>query len=432
MKIIRYPQKSKWQDILRRPLMDFKIIEKKIKPVLDSIRLNGDAALKKYTSQFDGVKLDNFKVSEEEIAAAVNLVDKKLKNAIKIAKKNIRLFHESQIEKVKKITIQKGVTCWRKSVPISKVGLYIPGGKSPLFSTVLMLGIPAKIANCTEIIICSPPGKEGSINPVILYTAQLVGISKIFKAGGAQAIGAMGYGTETIPAVNKIFGPGNQYVTAAKQLVNLNGVAIDFPAGPSELMVIADNTAIPSFIASDLLSQAEHGADSQVLLVTDNPKLLGNVKLELDRQLDKLPRKSMAFESFENIKLILLNSIDEAVELANKYSPEHLILSVKNLNTISKMIFNAGSVFLGNYSPESAGDYASGTNHTLPTNGYANVYGGVSLDSFMKKITFQKINRNGLKDLGPVIETMAAAEGLEAHRWAVNIRLNNLKNIENE
>jgi len=429
MKIIRYPQKSKWQNILKRPLMDFKIIEKKIKPILDSICLNGDAALKKYTSQFDGVKLENIKVSEEEIAAAVNLVDEKLKNAIKIAKRNIWLFHESQIEKVKKITIQNGVTCWRKSVPILKVGLYIPGGKSPLFSTVLMLGIPAKIANCTEIIICSPPDKEGFINPVILYTAQLVGISKIFKAGGAQAIGAMAYGTETIPSVNKIFGPGNQYVTAAKQLVSLNGVAIDFPAGPSELMIIADNTAKPSFIASDLLSQAEHGVDSQVLLVTDSPELLENVKLELNSQLDKLPRKAMVSESLENSKLILLKSIDEAVELANGYSPEHLILSVKNPNTVSKMVLNAGSVFLGNYSPESAGDYASGTNHTLPTNGYANVYSGVSLDSFMKKITFQKITKEGLKNLGPVIETMAAAEGLEAHKRAVNIRLNNLENI---
>jgi histidinol dehydrogenase len=432
MEIIRNPEKKEWSNIIKRPVMSLDQIYNKVKPILEGVKLKGDTAVREYTVQFDGVYLEELQLDKEEKLTSIDKVISSLKEAIEEARKNIHLFHESQKEPVKKVKISEGVTCWRKSVPIEKVGLYVPGGSSPLFSTVLMLGIPAKIAGCQEIILCTPPNKNGNIHPAIIYTANMVGISKIFKVGGAQAIAAMSYGTETIPAVNKIFGPGNQYVTAAKQLVNQEGTVIDFPAGPSEVLVVADKTAVPEFIAADLLSQAEHGPDSQVILVTNSEKLIEQVKTELDLQLDNLPRRDIARESLGNSKLIYLKDQENIIDLVNLYAPEHLILSVENPEGIADKIINAGSVFLGNYTPESAGDYASGTNHTLPTDGYANVYGGVSLDSFIKKITFQEISKKGLLQLGPTIETMAAAEELDAHRLAVSIRLNQIKKNENE
>lgn len=424
METIRFPRREEWHNILKRPVQRFEVIREAVNPVLEAVRHEGDKALKRFTLQFDGVELNSIRVSQEDIRQAGQQVNAPLKKAIKTAYTNIFIFHESQKEPVKMIKTTDGVLCWRRSVPIEKIGLYIPGGGSPLFSTVLMLGIPAKIAGCSEIILCTPPNKEGGIHPAILYTAGLAGITNIFKVGGAQAIAAMAYSSETIPSVNKIFGPGNQYVTAAKQLVSQEGIAIDMPAGPSEVAVIADESANPDFIAADLLSQAEHGSDSQVMLITNNENLIKPVKEAVSRQLTHLPRRSSVEASLKNSKLILLENLDKAFDLVNVYAPEHLILMIKNPELKSEKVINAGSVFLGNYTPESAGDYASGTNHTLPTNGFAAAYSGVSLDSFVKKITFQKISKKGIEIIGPDIERMAEAEELEAHKQAVRIRLN--------
>lgn len=423
MNITLYPDKSEWQELLKRPEEDVSGLFETVRNVLNQIKVDGDEALKLYTSKFDGVDLDELQVSEAEIASACMQVSNELKDAIYKAKLNIETFHTSQISTLKKIDTQPGVTCWQKSVGIEKVGLYIPGGSAPLFSTVLMLAIPAKIAGCKEIVMCTPPNKNGEIDPAILYTASLVGVDKVFKLGGVQAVGAMAYGTESVSKVYKIFGPGNRFVTAAKQLVSLKEVAIDMPAGPSEVLVMADDSADASFVASDLLSQAEHGADSQVIFVTDSKVLLDEVIDEVATQLDLLPRKETAAKALENSQTILLKSIDEIVELSNQYAPEHLIMAVKNAEEVSAGVVNAGSVFLGNYTPESVGDYASGTNHTLPTHGYATAYSGVNLDSFIRKITFQEISPAGLKTLGPIVELMAAAEQLDAHKNAVTLRL---------
>jgi histidinol dehydrogenase len=391
--------------------------------MLNEIRQTGDAALQKYTLKFDGVDLIDFRVSENEINEAENLVDYELKSAIALAAANIVKFHSSQLTTLKKVETMPGVTCWQKSVPIEKVGLYIPGGTAPLFSTVLMLAIPAQIAGCREIVMCSPPDQQGKINPAILYAAKISGISKIYKLGGVQAIGAMAYGTQTVPKTWKIFGPGNQYVVAAKQLVSIADVAIDMPAGPSEVLVLADETANPAFVASDLLSQAEHGADSQVVLVTGLSETANKVLEEIKIQLEKLPRKQTAAKALENSVSIVLGKTGDQIDLINEYAPEHLIINTENNEAVAERVVNAGSVFLGAYTPESAGDYASGTNHTLPTNGWARSFSGVNLDSFMKKITFQQISFEGLKNIGPAIEEMAAAELLDAHKNAVSIRL---------
>ena len=420
------PDRSLWPELLKRPESDVSDLYNMVEGVLNDISSLGDKALKSYTKKFDGIELDSFEVTEKEIADACMEVSNELKDAIYKAKLNIESFHTSQLISVNKVETQPGVVCWQKPVGISKVGLYIPGGTAPLFSTVLMLAIPAKIAGCKEIVMCTPPDKEGRINPVILYAASLVGVTRIYKLGGVQAIGAMAYGTESVPKVYKIFGPGNRYVTAAKQLVSLKDVAIDMPAGPSEVLVMADESANASFVASDLLSQAEHGIDSQVIFLTNNQQLLDEVGKEVIKLLEMLPRKETAKKALENSKSILLDDIDEMVEMSNEYAPEHLIMSVKNAEQVSEKIINAGSVFLGNYTPESAGDYASGTNHTLPTHGYAKAYSGVNLDSFIRKITFQEISASGLKTLGPVIERMAAAELLDAHKNAVTLRLNKI------
>jgi len=423
MQLIKYPNKESWKELLRRPVLDMASLESIVNPVLLDVKQNGDVAIKKYTTQFDKAELSKLAVSAEEFALADKAVNKKLKKAIKAAAANIKKFHEAQKQPVKIITTSPGVKCWRKSVAIEKVGLYIPGGSAPLFSTILMLGIPAKIAGCRETILCTPPNAEGKIDQAILFTAKLVGIKKVFKIGGIQAIAAMAYGTETVPQVYKIFGPGNQYVTCAKQLVNKEGLAIDMPAGPSEVAVWADKSCVPAFVASDLLSQAEHGADSQVILLSTDEKVMLSVQQEINIQVSRLPRKEIALKALENSKAILVNNSKEAIELINEYAPEHLIICCKNDEALAKKIMNAGSVFLGNYSPESAGDYASGTNHTLPTNGFAKAYSGVSLDSFVKKITFQKLSKQGIKNIGRTVERMAEAEGLEAHRNAVTLRL---------
>lgn len=422
------PGKSTWQNILQRPAFDYRQLETKVSSILDDVRSNGDVAVKKYTEQFDGVALNEFAVAENEIAEAALNVVADLKAAIEIAKNNITAFHNSQKEPVIKIETAAGVVCWRKSVAIEKIGLYIPGGTAPLFSTLLMLGIPAVLAGCKEIIVCTPPGKDGKINPVILYVAELIGIKNIYKIGGVQAIAAMAYGTQTVPKVNKIFGPGNQYVTCAKQLVNATGVAIDMPAGPSELAVYTDETCNPSFVAADLLSQAEHGADSQVLLVASSLSIVERVQDEIEKQLSVLPRKSIAAQALQNSLAVVMENVVAAFELLNEYAPEHLIIASDNAEDLAEKVINAGSVFLGHYSPESVGDYASGTNHTLPTNGYAKAYSGVSLDSFVKKITFQQINKAGIENIGKAVEIMAAAEGLTAHKNAVSIRLNEINN----
>ena len=389
--------------------------------------VGGDAAINKLTLQFDGISINELKVPVEKIAAAENLLSAGLKTAIQLAKVNIEVFHNSQIQQVERIETMPGVWCWRKSVGIEKVGIYIPGGSAPLFSTVLMLGVPAKMAGCKEIILCTPPNEQGDIHPAILYAASLVGVTAIYSVGGAQAIAAMAYGTTTIPKVHKIFGPGNQYVTAAKQLVQQNGMAIDMPAGPSEVCVWADENAIPSFVAADLLSQAEHGPDSQVILVANHKAIVDAIKLEIDLQLIALPRKDIAVKALANSKAIILSNQDQSIDLINAYAPEHLILAVDNALQIADKIINAGSVFIGNYSPESVGDYASGTNHTLPTNGHANAYSGVSLDSFVKKITFQQLTERGLMNIAPTVIEMAEAEGLQAHSNAVSVRLNLIK-----
>jgi len=420
------PGKEQWNLLTKRPAFNYAALEDIVMPILLDVKENGDQAVKKYITKFDHASLDILLVSPQEVEDGTALVDEKLKAAIQLAKNNIQLFHESQQQDIHKITTSPGVLCWRKSVGIQNVGLYIPGGSAPLFSTLLMLGIPARIAGCSNIIVCTPSNAEGKINPVILYTAQLLGITNIFKVGGVQAIAAMAYGTQSIPAVSKIFGPGNQYVTAGKQLVNREGVAIDMPAGPSELAVYADDTCIPAFVAADLLSQAEHGADSQVVLVATTSNIIDEVKAQIRLQLQSLPRKDTAIAALINSRFIVMEDIDTAFDFLNEYAAEHLIIASDNAQLLSDKVINAGSVFLGNYSPESAGDYASGTNHTLPTNGYAKAYSGVSVDSFVKKITFQELSEQGLKNIGPSVELMAEAEGLQAHKNAVTLRINSL------
>lgn len=423
METIKYPTKEFWKDILKRPAIDTTSLEATVQSVLSDIKANGQSAVKKYTLQFDKVNLENILASDNEFVLAEKLISDELKQAIQLAKKNIETFHSAQKENTQVIETMTGVKCWRKSIAIQKVGLYIPGGTAPLFSTILMLGVPAKLAGCSEIILCTPPDVNGNINPAILYAAKLIGITKVYKVGGVQAIGAMAYGTEIIPQVYKIFGPGNQYVTCAKQLINKQGVAIDMPAGPSEVAVLVDDTCVPEFVAADLLSQAEHGSDSQVILVSTKETIIQNIQIELTKQLAELPRKDLASKALENSKAILLKTNTEAIDLLNEYAPEHLIIACTNDEQLSEQVVNAGSVFLGNYSCESAGDYASGTNHTLPTNGYAKAYSGVSLDSFVKKITYQKLSKEGINTIGPAIELMAEAEGLQAHKNAVTLRL---------
>ena len=427
MKLYKYPKTTTWSTILKRPTSDLSELEPTVSTILGQIKLEGDIAVKRFTKKFDQVDIDNLEVSESEIQIAVERIDEELKTAIKAAKDNIEKFHAAQRQEVLSVETMAGVRCWRKSVPIQKVGLYIPGGTAPLFSTVLMLAVPAKIAGCQEIVLCTPPQKDGTINPVILYTAQLVGITKIFKIGGVQAIGAMAYGTASVPKVYKIFGPGNQYVTVAKQLINKEGLAIDMPAGPSEVLVVADHTALPAFVAADLLSQAEHGIDSQVVLVAFEEAFVQNVQQAIEEQLTALPRKEIAKAALDNSCAIIVKNRQTALDLINEYAPEHLIISLENTMDFANQIINAGSVFLGNYTPESIGDYASGTNHTLPTNGFAKAYSGVSLDAFVKKITYQEITKAGLQRIGPIVEKMAVAEQLVAHKQAVSIRLETLK-----
>ncbi|HNX57319.1 MAG TPA: histidinol dehydrogenase [Prolixibacteraceae bacterium] len=427
MKRFNNPPKAEWDEILKRPMFDVSQLTASVSQILADIRQNGIQAIQKYTEKFDGVFIQNFTVSEGEFAEAANSLNPELKRAIEVAANNIFKFHQAQMPETKRLETTPGVVCWQKPVAIEKVGLYIPGGSAPLFSTVLMLSIPAKIAGCNEIVLCTPPDKNGKVNPAILFAAQHVGVTKVFKLGGIQAIAAMAYGVDVVPKVDKIFGPGNQYVMAAKQLVSISNVAIDMPAGPSEVAVIADQSANPAFIASDLLSQAEHGPDSQVILVTNNADLVDRVEIELAVQLNELPRKAIAEKALLNSRAIVLNSVDKMIEMINVYAPEHLIISMENYLDIAEKIVNAGSVFLGNYTPESAGDYASGTNHTLPTNGWARSFSGVNLESYMKKITFQEISPEGIKTLGPVIEKMATAELLEAHKNAVTLRLKGLK-----
>lgn len=422
MNIYINPSRSEWPELLTRPSMNSEELVARVKPILAKIKSEGDAAVKEFTSRFDGVSLPQLQVTEGEFEEAASLVAEELKTAILQAKANIQRFHQAQWEPLEKVETMPGISCWRKSLPIEKVGLYIPGGTAPLFSTVLMLGVPAQIAGCQEVVLCSPPNKEGKIHPAILFAAQAVGIDRVYKVGGAQAIAAMAYGTETIPQVYKIFGPGNTYVTAAKQLVSLEGVAIDMPAGPSEVMVVADQTAPPSFVAADLLAQAEHGVDSQVMLVAQTETLAKAVQDEVERQVLLLPRKEIAEAALKNSRILVMEQADDYVDIINAYAPEHLILSVEDDLALGEKIHTAGSVFLGHYTPESVGDYASGTNHTLPTHGYARAYSGVSLDSFVKKITFQKLSKEGLKNIRQTVEVMAAAEQLEAHKRAVSIR----------
>ena len=426
MKVIKYPSKEKWAEILRRPALNTESLFDTVRGIIDRVRTEGDKAVIEYEATFDKAELTSLAVTNEELEEGVALVSEELKAAISLAKQNIERFHAAQKFVGKKVETMPGVTCWQKAVGIEKVGLYIPGGTAPLFSTVLMLAVPAKIAGCKDIILCTPPDSKGKIHPAILFAARLAGVDRIFKAGGVQAIAAMAYGTESIPKVYKIFGPGNQYVTAAKQLVSLRDVAIDMPAGPSEVEVLADDSANPVFVAADLLSQAEHGVDSQAILITTSERLQAAVVEEVERQLAELPRREIAEKSLANSKLILVNDMDEAVELTNEYAPEHLIVETSDYMEVAERVVNAGSVFLGSFSPESAGDYASGTNHTLPTNGYAKAYSGVSLDSFIRKITFQEICSDGMKAIGPAIETMAANEQLDAHKNAVTVRLRNI------
>lgn len=423
MILIDYPEKSQWQELLKRPVLNTESLFGTVQGIIDRVKAGGDEAVLQYEMQFDKVSLSALAVSSEEFDEAENLIDEELKAAIRLAAGNILAFHAAQRFVGKKVETKPGVTCWQKAVPIEKVGLYIPGGTAPLFSTVLMLAVPACIAGCREIVLCTPPGKDGKVHPAVLFAARVAGVQRVFKAGGVQAIAAMAYGTESIPKVYKIFGPGNQYVTAAKQLVSLRDVAIDMPAGPSEVEVLADATANPVFVAADLLSQAEHGVDSQAVLITTSKELQQAVKDEVERQLDLLPRKEIAARSLANSKLIVVKDMEEAVEMTNAYAPEHLIVETENYMAVAEQIVNAGSVFLGTLTPESAGDYASGTNHTLPTNGYAKAYSGVSLDSFIRKMTFQEIKPEGLCKIGPAIEVMAANESLDGHKNAVSVRL---------
>lgn len=426
MNIIKYPNRSEWTSLLERPHRDASELRETVQTVLDQIRQYGDSAVKAFEEKFDKVRLDSLAVSESEMAEAEGLVADDLKEALKLAHANIEKFHAAQKFEGEKVETAPGVVCWQKSAAIEKVGLYIPGGTAPLFSTVLMLATPAKIAGCKEIVLCTPPNREGKVNPAILMAAKIAGVNRIFKAGGVQAIGAMAYGTESVPKVSKIFGPGNQFVMAAKQQVSLHEVAIDMPAGPSEVAVVADDTANPVFVAADLLSQAEHGVDSQVILITNSEALAERVNEEVGRQLALLPRKEIAEKSLEYSKLIIVKDMDEVLEMTNEYAPEHLILAIKDYTSFADRVVNAGSVFLGNYSCESAGDYASGTNHTLPTSGYAKAYSGVNLDSFCRKITFQELTAEGIRSIGPAVERMAAAEQLDAHKNAMTVRLQSL------
>ena len=427
MKIIKYPKKSEWEEIVKRPHLDLSKLNATVNSVLDDIKANGDDAVKRYEEKFDHVKLNSLEVSDEEKAEARELVSKDLYDSLVLAHNNIAKFHEAQKIDGNKIETIKGATCWQKSVPIQIVGLYIPGGTAPLFSTVLMLATPAKIAGCPDIVLCTPPNKEGKVNPVILVAAEIAGVSRIFKAGGVQAIGAMAYGTESIPKVYKIFGPGNQYVMAAKQQVSLHDVAIDMPAGPSEVCVIADENSNVQFVAADLLSQAEHGTDSQVILITTSEKILDAVSKEIELQLSKLPRREIAAKTLENSKLVLVHDTDEAMDLSNCYAPEHLIIATDDYDKLSEKVINAGSVFLGKYACESAGDYASGTNHTLPTHRYALAYNGVNLDSYNRKITFQNLTEDGIRSIGHAVVTMAENEQLEAHANAMRLRIKSLE-----
>jgi histidinol dehydrogenase len=428
MKTIILPEKGEWETLCRRPSIKKTDLEETVREIIKVVKSEKDKAVFHYSEKFDGVKPGNLKVSPEELRESEQLVPEPVKRAISKARENIEKFHSSQLFPEAPVETVRGVICWRKGIPIEKVGLYIPGGSAPLFSTVLMLGIPARLAGCKEIILCSPPGKDGKINPLIIYTAQLIGIKDIFKTGGAQAIAAMAYGTETIPRVYKIFGPGNQFVTKAKELIQEEGIAIDMPAGPSEVLVISDRYGDPEFIAADLLSQAEHGTDSQVIYLTDNRDMIEKVKRKIEKQLEALPRKEIASGSLENSKLILLPSLDQCMDFSNIYAPEHLIINTTDPYSLADRVINAGSVFLGQYSCESAGDYASGTNHTLPTNGFARNYSGVSTDSFLKKITFQEISAEGIRNLGPAIEILAEAEFLNGHSNAVSIRLKTISN----
>ena len=427
MKKIINPDKNTWEEILKRPTKSVEDVEKTVYQIFGEVKSKGNEAVAKYTQLFDGISLETKMVPEEELIAAESNISEELKKAIKLAKNNIERFHAAQ--KTGKVSVETmtGVHCWQEKKAIQKIGLYIPGGTAPLFSTILMLAVPAKLAGCEEIVLCSPPDKNGELNPAILYTANLCGVSKIFKIGGIQAIAALTFGTETIPKVNKIFGPGNQFVTVAKQLATKYNVAIDMPAGPSELLVVADESANAAFVASDLLSQAEHGVDSQVILISLSERFLNEVETEINKQLPELPRNEIAKAAMENSRLIFVKDSKEALEMINEYGPEHFIICTKNEDEFINGIINAGSVFIGNFTPESAGDYASGTNHTLPTNGYAKQYSGVNLDSFMRAVTFQKISEEGIKNIGAAIELMAEAEGLQAHKNAVTLRLNSLK-----
>jgi histidinol dehydrogenase len=428
MKKIKYAPRESWENLCGRTEIPGGDLENIVREIITNVKSNSDKAVRSYSEKFDGVPPGNLVVSSDEILQSASQIPGELKDAINISKRNIEIFHAAQIIKEPVIETVNGVRCWRRAVPIEKAGLYVPGGSAPLFSTLLMLGIPAKLAGCEEIIVCTPPGKDGKISPLILYTAQLIGISRIFKVGGAQAIAAMAYGTETIPKVFKIFGPGNQYVTKAKELVQHDGIAIDMPAGPSEVLIIADKSANAEFIAADLLSQAEHGPDSQVMMLSNDPELLERVGTEVEKQVKLLLRKDIAQKALENSKLILLSTLNDCMDFSNFYAPEHLIINTADANSLAEKVKNAGSVFLGNFSCESAGDYASGTNHALPTNGFAKNHSGVSLESFIKKITFQEISAEGMKNLGPAIELMAEAESLTGHKNAVSVRLKNLKN----
>ena len=426
MILINYPQRSEWEAILRRPVMNVEALHESVRQIIDRVRQEGDRAVRALEAQFDHVDLTDLAVSPEEMAQAAVLVSRDLQAAIRLAAGNIERFHAAQRPQTVRVETSPGVVCWQEARPIERVGLYVPGGTAPLFSTVLMLAIPARLAGCREVVLCTPPGRDGRVHPAVLFAAQVAGVRRIFKAGGIQAIAAMAYGTETIPRVYKIFGPGNQYVTAAKQLVSLRDVAIDMPAGPSEVEVLADDTASPAFVAADLLSQAEHGVDSQALLVTTSPELQKAVQAEVERQLALLPRQAIAAKALEHSRLIVVHDLDEAIDLTNAYAPEHLIIQTRDYASLAPRVRHAGSVFLGPYAPESAGDYASGTNHTLPTNGYARAYSGVCLDSFLHKVTFQEIQPQGLAHIGPAIEQMAAGESLDAHKNAVSVRLASL------
>ena len=428
MNVIKFPAREDWPKIVERPHLDVSELNQTVSTVLNDIRLRGDEAVKEYEQKFDHVNLSNLAVSEKEMEEAESLVSDELKEAIRLAHHNIKIFHESQRFTGKKVETQPGVTCWQKAVAIEKVGLYIPGGTAPLFSTVLMLATPARIAGCSEIVLCTPPSRDGKVNPAILMAARVAGVSKIFKIGGVQAIGAMAYGTESVPKVYKIFGPGNQYVMAAKQQVSLHAVAIDMPAGPSEVCVVADDTCNVEFVAADLLSQAEHGIDSQVFLITTSNKVIDEVQKAVNRQLEQLPRKEIAQKTLENSTLVLVNDLQEAIDLTNAYAPEHLILQTENYMELAEQVINAGSVFLGQYACESAGDYASGTNHTLPTHGYATTYSGVNLDSYQRKVTFQHLTEDGVRNIGHAVELMAEAEQLDAHKNAMSVRIRSIDN----